>query len=307
MSRDTITNMAASVLARLKNLAQTRRQDYQHLLLRYATERFLYRLSISPHADSFVLKGGNLFVIWQNGNNSRPTLDSDFLCFGDTSHDYLREVFADISKLDNADGVLYDAEGITVEAIREDARYGGTRVCFNAFIGKVRIPMQFDIGVGDAVTPPPELADFPVLLNGDVPRLKVYPMATAIAEKIEAMVVRGGSNSRMKDFYDIWKLTNLFEHSSALLRTAITNTFKRRGTVFPESVPYALTPDFARRPEKPVQWRAFCRKNRLADAPLDFEEVVMRLAAFLIPCFMDASDNDMRWLPENGWKKAERE
>lgn len=171
--------MAASVLARLKKLAQTRKLDYQHLLLRYATERFLYRLSISTHAASFVLKGGNLFIIWQNGNNSRPTLDSDLLCFGDASHDHLREVFADISKLDNADGILFDAEGITVEAIREDTKYGGTRVCFNAFIGKVRIPMQFDIGVGDAVTPSPELADFPVLLNGDVPRLKVYPMATA--------------------------------------------------------------------------------------------------------------------------------
>ena len=132
-------------------------------------------------------------------------------------------------------------------------------------------------------------------------------MATVIAEKLEAMVVRGGSNSRMKDFYDIWKLTSLFEHSSALLRTAIANTFRRRGTDLPESVPYALTADFARRPEKPVQWRAFCRKNRLADAPLDFEEVVARLAVFLIPCFMDASDNDMRWLPEHGWKKAERE
>ena len=255
----------------------------------------------------FVQKGGNLFVIWQNGNNSHPTLASDLLCFGDTSHDCLREVFADIFRLGNADGIQYDADGITVEAIREAAKYGGTRVCFNAFIGTVRIPMQFDIGVGDAVTPSPELADFPVLLNGEVPRLRVYPMATTIAEKFEAMVVRSGSNSRMKDFYDIWKLTCLFEHLSALLRSAIANTFRRRGTDFPESVPYTLTADFARHPEKPVQWRAFCRKNRLVDAPLDFEEVVMRLVAFLTPCFMDASDNDMRWLPEHGWKKAERE
>ena len=295
--------MAASVLARLKNLAQTRKQDYQHLLLRYATERFLYRLSMSPHADSFVLKGGNLFVIWQNGNNSRPTLDSDLLCFGDASHEYLREVFDSIARMEDSDGIMFDAEGIAVEAIREDTKYGGTRVTFNAFIGTVRIPLQFDIGVGDAITPAPELADFPVLLDGPSPRLKIYPMVTVIAEKLEAMVVRGGSNSRMKDFY----VTSLFEHSSALLRTAIANTFRRRGTDLPESVPYALTADFARRPEKPVQWRAFCRKNRLADAPLDFEEVVTRLAIFLIPCFMYASDNDMRWLPEHGWKKAERE
>ena len=307
MSKGTITNMRASVLARLKNLSRLCRQDYQHILLRYATERFLYRLSVSGYADNFVLKGGNLFVIWQNGNNSRPTMDSDLLCIGDTSHEHLRKVFASIAEMEDSDGIMFNAEGIAVEAIREDTKYGGTRVTFNAFIGTVRIPLQFDIGVGDAITPAPELADFPVLLDGSSPHLKIYPMATVIAEKLEAMVVRGGSNSRMKDFYDIWKLTSLFEHSSALLRSAITNTFRRRGTVLPESVPYALTADFARRPEKPVQWRAFRRKNRLADAPLDFEEVVMRLAAFLIPCFMDASDNDMRWLPENGWKKAERE
>ena len=107
MSRNTITNMAASVLARLKNLSLSRKQDYQHLLLRYATERFLYRLSISPHADSFVLKGGNLFVIWQNGNNSRPTLDSDLLCFGDTSHEHLRKVFASIARMEDSDGITF--------------------------------------------------------------------------------------------------------------------------------------------------------------------------------------------------------
>ena len=296
--------MRASVLARLKNLSKSRRQDYQHILLRYATERFLYRLSVSGYADNFVLKGGNLFVIWQNGDNSRPTMDSDLLCFGDTSHEHLRMVFSSIAGMEDSDGVMFDAEGIAVEAIREDTKYGGTRVTFNAFIGTVRIPLQFDIGVGDAITPAPEQANFPVLLDGSPPHLKIYPMATVIAEKLEAMVVRGGSNSRMKDFYDIWQLSRLAEHSARTLRTAIENTFQRRGTEFPRELPYALTVEFAHRPEKPVQWHAFCRKNHLSDAPLDFGEIVMSIAAFLAPCLKYEHDRDMLWSPDNGWKNA---
>ncbi len=305
MSKGTITNMRASVLARLKNLSKLRRLDYQHILLRYATERFLYRLSISGYADNFVLKGGNLFVIWQNGDNSRPTMDSDLLCFGDTSHEYLRKVFASIAGMEDSDGIMFDAEGIAVEAIREDTKYGGARVTFNAFIGTVRIPLQFDIGVGDAITPVPEQANYPVLLDGSPPHIKIYPMATVIAEKLEAMVVRGGSNSRMKDFYDIWQLSRLAEHSARTLRTAIENTFQRRGTEFPWELPYALTTEFAQRPEKPVQWHAFCRKNHLADAPPEFEEIVMSIAAFLGPCLKYEHDRNMVWSPDNGWKNAD--
>jgi predicted nucleotidyltransferase component of viral defense system len=305
MSKGTITNMQASVLTRLKSLSKLRRQDYQHILLRYATERFLYRLSVSGYADNFVLKGGNLFVIWQNGDNSRPTMDSDLLCFGDTSHEHLWKVFASIAGLEDSDGIMFDADGIAVEAIREDTKYSGTRITFNAFIGTVRIPLQFDIGVGDAITPAPEQADFPVLLDGSSPHLKIYPMATVIAEKLEAMVVRGGSNSRMKDFYDIWQLSRLAEHSARTLRTAIENTFQRRGTEFPRELPYALTVEFAHRPEKPVQWHAFCRKNHLSDAPLDFGEIVMSIAAFLGPCLKYEHDRNMLWSPDNGWKNAD--
>ena len=306
MSKGAVTNLEASVLARLKNLVRMRGQNYQHLLLRYATERFLYRLSVSDYADAFVLKGGNLFVIWQNGNNSRPTLDSDLLCFGDTSQLHLREVFAKIVSQDFVDGIRFDASEMTVEPIREDMKYGGTRICVNAFIGRVKIPMQFDIGIGDTITPAPDNAVFPVLLNGDAPHVRIYPMATVIAEKVDAMVVRGGINSRMKDFYDLWKLSFIAEHSSSLLRTAILNTFQRRGTDIPTSLPYALTTDFAHRSEKPVQWRAFCKKNRLQDVPLEFDEVVKHLAVFLAPCFLEATSK-MRWFPEHGWKQIERD
>ena len=127
-------------------------------------------------------------------------------------------------------------------------------------------------------------------------------MATVIAEKLEAMVVRGGSNSRMKDFYDIRQLSRLAEHSARTLQTAIENTFQRHGTEFPRELPYALTVEFAHRSEKPVQWHAFCRKNHLSDAPLDFGEIVMSIAAFLGPCLQYEHDRNMLWSPDNGWK-----
>ena len=123
--------------------------------------------------------------------------------------------------------------------------YPGIRIILTGYPGNARIRLQFDIGVGDAITPPPELTDFPVLLNGPVPRLKAYPMVTAIAEKSEIMVTRGIINSRLKDFYDLWLLSELFEHDYSTLCQAVRNTFARRKVPMPIAMPEAWTPEFA--------------------------------------------------------------
>ena len=151
-----------------------------------------------------------MFVIWQNGNNSRPTLDSDLLCYGDVSDEHLKQIFTELCNMHGIpdDGAVFDSDSIRISPIRETTEYGGTRIVLNSSVGTVRFPLQFDIGVGDAVTPAPEYADFPVLLQTmKSPRLRVYPMATSIAEKTSAMVTLGINNSRMKDFYDIWLLS----------------------------------------------------------------------------------------------------
>lgn len=297
-------NFAASAYAKLKNIADRKKWNFMHLLIRYGIERFFYRLSVSPHADQFVLKGGNLFVIWQRGNNSRPTIDSDMLCFGNADPEYLRSVFtkAALSVESPEDGMRYDEKSIEISPIREETEYGGTRVLLYGYLGTARIRLQFDIGVGDAITPSPELTDFPVLLNGPVPRLKAYPMATTIAEKSEVMVSRGLLNSRLKDFYDIWLLSELFDHDYKILRLAVQNTFTRRHVPMPENIPDAWTPEFAASPMKAAQWTAFLRKNKMVNAPADFRIVGAKIAAFLIPVFFPPQESPVIWKASDGWR-----
>jgi len=303
MSNPKPVNMTASVEAKLKNITAERKIDYRFILIRYATERFFYRLSISPFAGQFVLKGGNLFVIWQKGRDYRPTVDSDMLCFGNADPDHLRQVFSDACQADSiaVDGMFFDPGSIEISSIREETEYGGTRILLTAYLGHACIRLQFDIGVGDAVTPPPELTDFPVLLNGPVPRLKAYPMATTIAEKSEVMVSRGIINSRLKDFYDLWLLSELFDHDYATLRLAIQNTFARRHVSLPEKIPEAWTQEFAASTTKTVQWSAFLKKNNMVTAPADFKVVVERVASFLIPIFFPPEHKLTTWKAAAGW------
>ncbi len=304
MSNPNPVNMAASVEARLKNITVERKIDYRFILIRYAMERVFDRLSISPFADQLVVKGGNLFVIWQNGRNYRPTVDSDMLCFGDAAPEHLRQVFADACRSDSlaVDGMMFDPDSIEISSIREETEYGGTRILLTGYLGQARIRLQFDIGVGDAITPAPEPTDFPVLLNGPVPRLKAYPMATTIAEKAEIMVSRGIVNSRLKDFYDLWLLSELFDHDYATLRLAVENTFTRRQVPMPESIPDAWTPEFAADPARVTQWAAFLRKNRTVTAPADFRAVGARIAAFLIPVFFHSERRPAAWKAAVGWR-----
>lgn len=304
MSNPNPTNIAASVEAKLKNVTAERKIDYRFILIRYATERFFYRLSLSQYANQFVLKGGNLFVIWQNGRDYRPTIDSDMICFGNATPEYLKQVFSETCRMNNVpdDGMRFDADSIEISSIREETEYGGTRILLLAFLGRARVTLQFDIGVGDAITPPPELTDFPVLLNGPVPKLKAYPMATTIAEKSEVMVTRGIINSRLKDFYDLWLLSELFDHDYATLRLAIRNTFERRKVPMPTDMPESWTPEFAANPQKAIQWAAFLRKNKTVTSPVDFSVVAERISKFLVPVFFPLEKTPKKWIAAQGWE-----
>ncbi len=299
-------NIVASIEGRLKNIMRERKVDYQFLLVRYAIERFFYRLSVSPYAKQFVLKGGNLFVIWQNGRDYRPTIDSDFLCFGDVTPENLKRIFTEICSASDIpdDGMIFDAKSIGISAIREDTEYGGTRITLTGYLGSARINLQFDIGVGDAVTPSPKLTDFPVLLNGAVPRLKTYPMATVIAEKVEVMITRGILNSRMKDFYDVWLLSELFSHEYEILAKAVRNTFDRREVSIPTERPEAFAEAIATDSSKVTQWKAFIRKNNLFNAPSEFSLIVARISDFLTPVLYPANPTPTIWSPDQGWSLA---
>ena len=280
-------NIPASVAARIRNWAKSNGRTYQHALARYATERFCARISASEYSGRLVLKGGNLFIVWFSGKDYRPTLDTDFLCRGPSMDaNAIADAFATIcnAALPDDDGIRFDARSIAVDSIREDTEYGGERVTLLAYIGTIRIPMQFDVGFGDAVTPSPETVSFPAMLDFPAPSILAYPMATALSEKCAIMIEKGFANSRMKDFYDVWTMLGRFEVDGRLLRKALAVTFERRGTKVETIPPVCFGEEFAHDPSKAMQWKAYLRKNAITDeCPIDFAEVIAFIAPRIVP------------------------
>ena len=261
-------NLSASILARLLTLAKQRGDDYNLLLNRFGMERLLTRISISPHAERFLLKGALLFALWYD-NPHRPTRDADLLGFGPDDEANLIATFREIAAMDLGDGIVFDPDSVKADAIREDNTYGGTRITLVARIGSARCALQIDVGFGDAVTPEPQTVAYPTLL-GDfpAPTLRVYPVYTVIAEKYQAMVMLGQANSRMKDFFDLAVIARRTELDGATLAAAIAATFARRQTALPIERPLALTKQFSAVTAKLRQWQAFLNKNRIEAASL---------------------------------------
>lgn len=300
-------NVAASVRARLLNRARETGQDFNLLLTRYALERLLYRLGISPHAGQFLLKGALLFDLWFDIPH-RPTRDADFLGFGSAELPRLAAVFRDVCALDVGDGVTFRAETVHAAEIRKEANYAGVRVTLFGMIDGARCPIQIDIGFGDAVTPGPENVEYPVILaEFEAPKLRVYPRYTVVAEKLEALASLGIANSRMKDCFDLWILARHTGFDGDTLRRAIRATFERRNTILPAEAPFGLTEGFAQDQQKTAQWQAFLGRNKL-EAPR-LEDVVSSLRDFLLPVIAAANSGTYQpqcwpaggpWLPVSG-------
>ena len=252
------------------------------LLTRYALERLLHRLSLSPHRDRFVLKGAMLLATWFDEPH-RATRDVDLLGFGDAAEDALISTFREIMAIEVDDGVNFDLKGLRIEAIREEVEYGGSRLRTTAALAGARIPITVDIGFGDAVEPGVEDIDLPVLLDMPSPHLRAYPPETVIAEKFHAMVVLGRANSRMKDYYDVWMLMSTFELNPGRMRQAIEATFARRKTEVPATVPDGLRDEFCADAGKRRQWEAFTGilSGQLPEFDLVVRELRTRLMVFV--------------------------
>lgn len=275
-----LKNIGASVRARLLQLAKASGQSFDLVLTRFALERLLFRLSQSPHADRFVLKGAMLMMSWFEDPH-RGTRDLDLLGFGDPQPEAMLATFGEILALNTDDGVEFDAGALRVDRIREELEYGGLRLRTTASISGARIGLTIDIGFGDAMEPGEEMLDYPSMLAFPAPRLRAYARETVIAEKFQAMVALGRANSRMKDFYDIWILSKSFDFAGERLARAIAATFARRETAIPVDLPDALTPAFANDEQKQRQWNAFVRD--VSANPGSLEDVVANLAEFLMP------------------------
>ncbi|HZP33630.1 MAG TPA: nucleotidyl transferase AbiEii/AbiGii toxin family protein [Candidatus Acidoferrales bacterium] len=281
MSREKPRNLAASVRQRLFNLAQERREDSGLVLTRYGLERFLYRLAQSQYRDQFILKGALLFELWTH-RPYRPTRDLDLEGQGENSSARIKRLFGEImSQAVEDDGLVFDPRSLRVARIKEEQEYEGLRVNLVARLERARIHMQVDIGFGDVIVPPPKEIQYPALLNFPSPRLRAYPREAVVAEKLEALVKLGMANTRMKDFYDLWKLSQDFDFDGGLLVEAIKSTFTRRGTEVPAGIPLALTTEFSRDTQKARQWQAFLKKSGLDQDQGTLQTVATDLVKFL--------------------------
>ncbi len=301
-------NISASVRQRLFNLAKARGVDFQRILVLYALERLLYRLSVSSFADRFILKGASLFSIWFEEPHRR-TRDLDLLGKDQQDQEGFIILFRDLCDLSvEDDGMRFASETVKTKLIREQNEFGGIRVSLTAFLEHARIPLQVDIGFGDGTVPDPQEIDFPTLLEGfSSPHLLAYQKETVIAEKLHALVILERSNSRMKDFFDLYVLSQEFEFTEAQLRAAVRDVFVRRKTTIPNEIPDGLTQNFARDPAKIVQWKAFLSENVTPPRnALILAEVVAALAKFLLPLLAEADDasaDGTKWQQGGPWKR----
>lgn len=290
-----IRNKAASVAARLKNIARENGIDYNAILLLYMQERFLYRLSVSPYADNFILKGG-LLLFSIDRLKSRPTVDMDFLAWNIPNYlDHIHRVVSAVSGLSCDDGLSFRLEDLAVEDIVEHGTYRGVRAGITCFLGKSWKRLSIDIGFGDAVVPGPTDIMYPVLLDTEPPPLiKAYSLESVIAEKFEAMIKLSFINSRMKDFYDIYTLSRRHEFEGLVLQEAILETFRRRGTPY-EGDLVIFRGEFINSPDKQREWGNYLRRIK-GEAPSSFIDAMLQIKSFLGPIF-ESICNEKEFFP----------
>lgn len=267
-------SLGKSIKAQLLNLAREERQEYMKVLVRYLHERILYRISISPYKRHFLLKGSSLLFAL-DGFKSRPTIDIDLL--GErvsNDRENLHKAFRSICEITcEEDGVTFDPTSLVLEPIAVEKKYAGTCVKITAHLDTIVQPISIDIGFGDVVTPYPLVLDYPLLLDG-IPSVELYAysLETLIAEKFHTMVDRDESNSRMKDFFDVYQVFRCHDIDRTLLQEAIVSTFKNRNTTYFDGLKL-FTNDFSTNPTRNIWWKAFLKKIRWKES-VDFAVVM---------------------------------
>jgi predicted nucleotidyltransferase component of viral defense system len=297
-----VKNVVASVLARLRNTSKSSGVPFQQVLQQYAMERFLYRVSKSQHAQSVILKGA-LLLKTIGIPNARPTMDIDMLRKGKADQATLIALVKDCATLEvEADGLTFPADTVIAEDITKDSEYMGTRILMDARMDNVRLGIQIDFGVGDVLVPGPRMIEYPVFLGTETIHLLAYPVESAIAEKLQAMLALGAANSRMKDFYDVWVCSKHLDFDTGTLLKAIDATFKNRETPAPTEEFEAFTTKFVE--GHSVQWNAFVRKMGEDDLIDAFGQVVAELTAFALPALHAVARSEtlaQQWKAGAGW------
>lgn len=303
--KEEIKNIQASVRARLQNKARETNRPFSEVLQYYGMERFLYRFSRSKYAEKFILKGALMFTAWQVPDR-RATLDIDFLAHHNNQVVKIEEVVKEVCQAEVvSDGLLFDPTTVAGQKIKEGADYEGVRVKFRGFLERARIPMQIDVGFGDAIYPRPRTVDYPTILDFPRPHLKGYPSESVVSEKFEAMVKLGLLNSRMKDFYDLWLMIRRFDFGGADLVEALKRTFAHRKTPLPEKPPLFAEEIYDETSDRQTLWKAFLTKNRIKHIPEKLKEIAAAIENFLaepVEAIFLQKKFDSEWKTPGAWR-----
>lgn len=285
-----VKNFSHSIKAKLLNLSCKDNKRYQQLLIRYMQERFLHRLSESKYRKNFVLKGGALLYAYDEFL-PRPTLDIDFMgmCISGTK-DNLIHVFKEISSIQmQYDGVRFIPESVTATDIAVDKKYPGIRLTLVGFLDTIKKLLSFDVVFGDVAVPPPVTIAYPSIFEDmQRPSISVITLETVIAEKFQTIVEKSVFNSRMKDFYDVYRIISVHAFNEEDLISALRSTFENRSTSF-DLCKAVFSSSFSENEILSDRWDAFCRKMRLVSYP-SFSSAMSSISSFLKP-FIDRITN----------------
>ncbi len=275
-----MADIAASVLAKLKNKAKASSISYQQCLQLFFQEEFLRRLAGSKYAENFVLKGG-LFIYTLTNFESRATVDVDFLMRG-LNNDLARmdEIIAEILTVDTGNDFVTFKAG-KAEPIAVQRKYHGISTQITGYIKNVRVPFNVDIGVGDVIVPNAQRRTIQTQLEGyEKPEILTYSLESTIAEKFDAILQRFELTGRMKDFYDIYYLSRTFDFDGLKLQTAIQETLQNRGTTY-EKDSFDRVLSLVDDEDMKSKWRYFLRT--LGNPDVEFSSVIAGIDLFLAP------------------------
>jgi predicted nucleotidyltransferase component of viral defense system len=272
---------AASIRAKLQQIAKKDGIAFQVIIFRFLHERFLYRLSNSPYKNQFFLKGGALLYSVEE-TKTRPTKDLDFLA--QSIQNELVEIKKALEKICDLpyseDAVWFDSSSVESERITEQDKYEGVRIYLECGFDTIRQKLQIDIGFGDVMVPAPQEITYPILLPTlEIPLVQAYSIETVIAEKFQAMIELSSANSRMKDFYDVYQILMKGNYNPDTLGEAIRGTFRNRKTNYQPN--HALfNGEIGQSPVFQNAWGNFLKKTKV-EAPVDFSEVLVFITSSL--------------------------
>ncbi len=285
-----MADIGASILAKLKNKSKASGMPYQQCLQLFFQEEFLRRLSKSKYTENFVLKGG-LFIYTLTNFESRATVDVDFLLRQTNSElDHIDEIMDEIITIPTGNNNIVILTAKKAEQISPQRKCPGVRTQIIGYIKNIRVPFDIDIGIGDVIVPNPQKGSMQTQLEGyDAPEILTYSLESTIAEKLDAILQRFELTGRMKDFYDIYYLSQSFDFDGRSLQEAITQTLSTRGTPY-ERDSFDRVVALEKDADMQTKWRYFLKTIKGRELP--FSDVMSGIERFLYPVWTAITDED---------------